>query len=69
MLTLPTPNEEEIEMFRKLYLETFGIELPYEVTCESATALVHLVFLTRYALPHLRKAAEEQVRKGPDQLS
>ena len=57
-MQLPIPNPEEVQEFRDLYKSQFGVELTEEEALDQCTRLIHYVFLTRHALPHLH--AQEQ---------
>lgn len=56
--SLPLPTPEEIEEFKLLYKARFGVELTHEEAGDACARLIKYIFLTRYALPHLRP--EEQ---------
>ena len=45
---LPVPNKEEVDEFKRLYLERFGVELTGEQALEVATRTLQLFYLKNY---------------------
>ena len=45
-MDLPTPNQEEVERFKALYLLRFGVDLSSENAFAKCTELMQYVYLT-----------------------
>jgi hypothetical protein len=52
-MTLPVPTPPEVEAFKKIYFEEFGVELSNGEVYEAATIVLQLFYLVTYGVEHV----------------